>query len=133
MVVVALGLAATGCSGSGGGTGALLAPGANARLIDVQAQVFSPRCALSGCHTGTGAQLGLNLSSGSTAATAVGVSSVEVPGLLRVDPYNATDSYLYMKITGDPRIEGDPMPQAGTPLNAADLALVRDWIDQGAL
>ncbi len=133
MLVVALGIAATGCSGSGGGTAILPAPGASVRLIDVQAQVFSPRCALSGCHTGTGAQLGLNLSSGSTAATAVEVPSVEVPGLMRVDPYNATDSYLYMKITGDPRIEGDPMPQTGTPLNAADLALVRDWIDQGAM
>ena len=48
-------------------------------------------------------------------------------------PGNAGDSYLYMKITGDGRISGDPMPFEGDALSAAKIRLIENWIDQGAL
>lgn len=103
------------------------------RLLDVQTQVFSPRCALSGCHTGVGAPFGLDLSAGASAGNTIGVASAEVPSLLRVEPFDPADSYLLMKLIADPRISGDPMPLSGGPLSAADLALVESWIDQGAM
>lgn len=122
------------CSNGGGPTGGVLPPADNVTLLDVQAQVFTPRCALSGCHTGPGAPFGLDLSSAAaSAANTVGVASHELPALLRVEPLDPVDSYLYMKLVGDPRIGGDPMPAAGGPLSVADLALIEGWIAGGAM
>ena len=128
---MAAGLAASACgSDSSGG----VIPGAgSATLLDVQTQVFTPRCALSGCHTGTGAPFGLDLSSASaSAANLVGVPSAEVPAFFRVEPYDAAGSYLLLKLSADPRILGDPMPASGGPLSAGQLAMVEEWIDEGA-
>ncbi len=102
-------------------------------MLDVHSEILGPRCALSGCHTGTGAPFGLDLSSVTSASVRlIEVPSSEVPTYLRVDPGNPTDSYLYMKLVGDPRILGDPMPAAGGGLNAAELTLIHDWIANGA-
>ncbi len=130
LLVAGLAIAAAGCSG-GSGDGVVSGPG-SVTLADVQIQVFSPSCALSNCHIGAGAQLGLDLSAGASAGNLVGVPSAEVPGLLRVEPGNAVDSYLYMKLAADPRILGDPMPAEGGPLSAGQLNLIETWIDQGA-
>jgi hypothetical protein len=130
---IAVGLLAAGCGGSDSTGGVVQNPG-TVTLLDVQAQVFSPRCALSGCHTGTGAPFGLDLGSAvSSSANLVGVASAEIPGLMRVEPGNAADSYLYMKITDDPRIQGDPMPLSGVPLSSAELSLIETWITEGAM
>jgi hypothetical protein len=67
-----------------------------------------------------------------SAANIVGVPSVEDPGRLRVEPGDAVDSYLYMKLVADPRILGDPMPAESGPLTAGELNLIEAWIDQGA-
>jgi hypothetical protein len=122
---------ASACS-SGSGNGVVSDQGA-VTLLDVQAQVLSPRCALSGCHVGAGAPFGLDLSSGASAGNLVGVPAAEIPGLLRVEPGNGADSYLYMKVIDDPRILGDPMPATGGPLSAGQLNLIETWIDQGAM
>lgn len=130
-VVVTGALALAGCGGGGsGGNGGL--PSTTVTLADVQAQVFSPRCAVSGCHAGTSPPMGLDLSSGAAAGHLIDVPSSELPAFRRVAPGNSLDSYLYMKVTADPRINGDPMPLNRTPLNAADLELIATWIDQGA-
>ena len=122
-------LALTGC----GGSDEFITPPAAVTLLDVQTQVFTPRCALSGCHVGAGAPFGLDLSSVATsAASTVGVASSEMPSLMRIDPFDPGQSYLYLKITDDPSILGDPMPASGGPLSSADIALVSDWIDGGA-
>jgi hypothetical protein len=126
-----LGLAAAGCSG--GSIGGVIPQTDEVTLLEVQAQVFSPRCALSGCHVGTDAPFGLDLSSGLSRGNLVDVPSGEVPQLLRVQPFNASDSYLFKKLMGDPDINGDPMPLTGGPLGAADLALIQSWIEQGAM
>lgn len=131
LMVLVPGLLAAGCSRNS--IGGIIAPPPTVTLLDVQIQVFSPRCALSGCHTGPAAPFGLDLSAGESFGNLVGVASGEQPGLLRVEPFDAADSYLYMKLSGDPRISGDPMPLSGGPLSAADLALVESWIEQGAL
>ena len=131
LLTAGLSLCGAGC-GSGSGGGVVQSP-SDVTLLDVQAQVFSPRCAVSGCHVGPGAPFGLDLSAGASAGNTIGVSSGEVPQWLRVEPYNAADSYLYMKLIDDPRILGDPMPASGGPLSAADLDLIATWIDQGAM
>ncbi len=131
-LVLIAGALATGCGG--GSAGGVLSPPDTKTMLDVQAQVLGPRCALSGCHTGTTPPKGLDLTDAQTsAANLVGVASVEQPGLMRVQPFDAGSSYLYMKVTGDPSILGDRMPLNRPPLSAADLALLQTWISQGAM
>ena len=131
-IAIGLGLGLAGC-GNGGPSRGVMPPAQPVTLADVQTQVFTPSCAMVACHTGAGAPFGLDLSAGASAGNLVGVSSQEVLSLLRVEPFNSTDSYLYMKLVNDPRIQADPMPLNRPPLNAGDLALVQSWIDQGAM
>jgi hypothetical protein len=122
-----------GCGGGSGPTGGVIPDPGEVTLLDVQTQVFNGSCALTDCHVSAGAPFGLDLSSvGSSSANLINVPSTELAGVLRIEPFNADDSYLYMKVTGDARIGGEQMPAEGEPLNASDLALIRDWINQGA-
>jgi len=127
-------LAVTACGGDGVVPGDVMGPPAGATLSEVQQAVFTPSCALEslGCHAGPAPARGMDLSDGHAFAAVVGVPSVEIPSFVRVDPGNAADSYLYMKITGDPRRSGSAMPLVGGPLDTAKIELVRSWIDAGA-
>jgi hypothetical protein len=100
-------------------------------LTVVQASVFTPHCALPTCHAAPSPEQGMNLSAGLTYLSTVGIDATELSGFKRVAPGDATDSYLYMKIAGDPRIAGERMPFGGT-LTSAEIDLVRAWIDAGA-
>jgi hypothetical protein len=62
----------------------------------------------------------------------VNVASAEVPGLMRVVPGDPEHSYLYLKVTGDPRIDGGRMPPISDPLTPPDVELLRSWIEAGA-
>ena len=120
-------------AGCGGGSDQMVSTPQNPTLLDVQAQVFTPRCAISGCHVGSGAPFHLDLSSAANSeANAIGVASSEMPSLKRIEPGDASMSYLYRKITADPTILGDPMPASGGPLSASQIALIQEWIDAGA-
>lgn len=132
VAAIAFGAAASGCGGSSGVGSVTGQPSGSVTLLDVQTQVFSPRCATAGCHVGAGAPFGLDLSAGLTAGNTINVPASEIPSLMRVEPGDSADSYLYMKVIDDPRILGDRMPGGGGALSAADLELIRDWIDQGA-
>jgi hypothetical protein len=101
-------------------------------LTDVQTRVFTQSCALSGCHLGSSAPLGLDLSEGQAYGNTVGVVSVEVPALFRIEPGNPDASYLVQKIEGAPDIVGSQMPLGRAPLSADAITLVRDWIAAGA-
>ena len=106
---------------------------ASPTLLQVQAQVLTPRCALSGCHVTGSPPFGLDMSSvSSSAANLIGVASAEKPTLARVAAGDSANSYLYWKISGNPNIGGDPMPASGGPLSPADLDLIAAWIDGGA-
>jgi hypothetical protein len=131
ILAVATMAAAASC---GGGNNPITgsSPGAPT-LLEVQAQVLTPRCALSGCHVSATAPFGLDMSSvSSSTANLIGVASVEKPLLNRVEPNDSANSYLYWKVSGNPDINGDPMPASGGPLSPADLALIAAWIDGGA-
>jgi hypothetical protein len=77
--------------------------------------------------------LSLSLQVGFSYDQLVGVPSVEVPELLRVDPGQPDDSYLVMKIEGAPGITGGRMPLGLSPLSAKQIATIRAWIADGAL
>jgi len=98
----------------------------------LQTNIFNLNCALSGCHTGTFPPQGLNLSAGQAYASLVGVTAQESPDLLRVKPDDPDNSYLFLKITGSSRINGQRMPLGRTALSAEQIDLVRRWIEQGA-
>jgi hypothetical protein len=125
-------VAAVSCGGDGvivdtGGPPAGEAP----TLASLQSSFFSPKCALPACHAAPSPQQGMELSPGHTYVLTVGVDSTELPAFERVASGNAADSYLYMKLAGDPRIVGDRMPLDGIA-TAAEIEAVRAWIDAGA-
>lgn len=102
--------------------------GDGATLENVQETVFSTSCAVSGCHLGSSAPHGLDLSPGSAGDNLVGVDSDQLPAFKRVQPGNPDDSYLMMKIEGDSRIVGGRMPLGRSPLSGEQISLVREWI-----
>jgi len=92
--------------------------------------IFNASCAVSGCHAGASPQQGMNLSAGVAYANIVNVASVQNPALSRITPDDPDNSYLFRKISGT-NITGSRMPLGGT-LSAAQIDLVRDWIEAGA-
>ncbi len=105
-------------------------------LVELQATIFSPRCAVAFCHDAASASGSLVLTEGTSYAQLVSVTPT-VPlaaqaGLLRVDPGHPDNSFLVVKVLGPPPGEGSPMPLTGDPLTSDQIQLIRDWILQGA-
>jgi len=115
----------SGGGSGGGGGGAVL----TADFDSIQTLVFDAIC--TSCHIGATAPLGLRLDDANSYALLVGVASAQEPALLRVDPGNPDDSYLIRKLEGT-QSTGGQMPLGMTPLPAADIAVIRQWISDGA-
>ena len=115
-------------TGPGGGTEPL---DPSATFARVQAEVFTPTCALAGCHDTFGREAGLLLLAGQSHGNIVNRASTQIPSMVRVRPGATAESYLFLKITGDPRITGTKMPQGGS-LTTDQINLVRQWIRRGA-
>ncbi len=104
---------------------------------DIQ-PILSSLCAKVGCHGAVNPPQGLNMSDGYAWYNLVGdvnnpVSSVEKPGIHRVEPGDPTNSYMYMKITAASGISGSSMPPSGnTPPDATQKNTIKQWILQGA-
>jgi hypothetical protein len=62
----------------------------------------------------------------------VNAPSTEVPALMRVAPGNPDASYLIQKLEGTAPV-GGRMPLGGSPLPAETIAVVRQWILEGAV
>jgi hypothetical protein len=101
-------------------------------LASIQANIFTPGCALSGCHSGGSAPLGLRLDEGNSFASLVNTASQEVAGLFRVQPFDPDSSYLIQKLEGTAAV-GARMPLNGIPLEPSEIAVIREWIANGAL
>jgi len=101
-------------------------------LSCIQQLVFTPSCAISGCHLNPGAQQGMDLSEGMAWTSIVGVVSSEDPNRDRVDPGNPDASYLILKLEGSPLIVGERMPLGGPYLSQAEIDVLRQWILDGA-
>jgi hypothetical protein len=95
---------------------------------DIQA-IFSARCDSSGCH-GSSAQAGLTLTAGQSYNELVDVTSTQEPQYLRVEPSDAQNSYLVIKLEGRQSV-GNRMPSGGQ-LNNILIQNIRNWINNGA-
>ncbi len=93
--------------------------------------IFTANCALSGCHAGTSPASGLNLSSNAYSRI-VNVSSGQRSSLFLIKPLDPDNSYLIHKIKGND-ISGSRMPFGRPPLTVDVIALIENWIRQGAL
>jgi hypothetical protein len=98
-------------------------------LASIQSNVFTPICAP--CHAGAAAPVGLRLEEGASYAMLVNAPSGEAPTVLRVAPGNPDASYLVQKIEGVAEV-GARMPLNGPPLSAEVIAVIRQWIAEGA-
>jgi hypothetical protein len=106
-------------------------PDPTATFTRIQNEIFTPTCAVIGCHGRFGTQQDLLLVEGEAYANVVNRPSTEMPQLMRIKPLDPANSYLFRKITGA-GITGDRMPQAGPPLSDAEITLIREWIRRGA-
>jgi hypothetical protein len=127
----------TGCAGNGAGldaNGQPLVPGESsgpltADFDSIQAHVFTPICTV--CHAGANAPHGLRLDAADSYNLLVGVPSVEVPSILRVKPGDPDNSYLIQKLEGHAAV-GARMPFGGPYLSSDVVAVIRQWITNGA-
>jgi hypothetical protein len=95
--------------------------------------IFDANCTSAGCHTGARPKEGLSLDAGKAYAELVGVATSECGGARTlVKAGDAGQSYLVQKLLGVDLCTGSQMPKAGQSLPAAELALISDWICQGA-
>jgi hypothetical protein len=100
--------------------------GIRATFSSIQAKVFSPTCALSGCHGGS---QNPNLSAGQAYNNLVNKASVENPSILRVKPGDSMNSLIIKKLRGDGT---SVMPPSGQ-LSQATIDSIIVWINDGAL
>ena len=132
---IAATLAIAGCAGNGDGldengrpvdSGPLpLAP----TFASIQQNVFTPICTR--CHAGAAAPVGLRLDEASSYAMVVNAPSVEVPALRRIQPGDPDSSYLIQKIEGR-AASGGRMPLNSPPLPPETIAVIRQWVMEGA-
>ncbi|HYV57754.1 MAG TPA: hypothetical protein VE911_09415 [Candidatus Nitrosopolaris sp.] len=102
--------------------------------------ILSAKCALPSCHSGPSPSGGQNLEPGRAYAESVGVASVNVPNLMRIEPGSIKKSYLARKILGQGIGPTSRMPQ-GCPavippvpacLTDAEVFTILSWIQGGA-
>jgi hypothetical protein len=113
----------------------------------IQDNILTPSCALSGCHLSNAdasfSQHGLVLSKGNSFANLVGKmpknAGANADKLLLVFPGDATNSFLYYKITcdslhnhGNALLYGAHMPMGGGYISRGQVEFIRRWINAGA-
>ncbi len=104
-------------------------------LSSIQTNIFTPKCAIPGCHTGGNPTGQLSLQTGQSYNTLVGAGGTGVTSSgygprLRVQPGNANNSVLYLKVSGNTL--GGQMPQGMQALSAAEMSAIQTWINNGA-
>ncbi len=103
-------------------------PGPAVTFTQVYAQVIQANCS---CHT-LGASGGLQMGSANSAyANLVNVTSAGYAPAIRVVPGAAARSLLFDKVTGN-RF-GNQMPLGNPALSGAQVSLIQQWIDGGAV
>jgi len=136
--VLLIGASLAGCAGSGAGLDANGRPIGSeggggtltANFQSIQDNVFTPICSV--CHAGGAAPQGLRLDAVNSYSMIVGVPSSEDSSLFRIKAGDPDRSYLVQKIEGHASV-GAQMPFGGPPLPAATIAVIRQWVSDGAL
>lgn len=103
--------------------------GADGAPLSGPAAVFAASCAVSGCHLGGDAPLGLDLSPNAFYASLVDVPANEAAGVMRVKPGSATDtqSFLLCKLDPECVVVGSHMPADGG-IATDQIAVLRSWV-----
>jgi len=94
--------------------------------------IWEQSCA--NCHVnhGGGPSAGLDLDLDWSWSNLFEVGSAIAPGRVMAVPGSAATSFLFEKINcGTPTV-GELMPRGRLPIPAAEQALIRDWLNQGA-
>ncbi len=130
--------AEAGDAGDGGGcvfcvdSGPFIDPFGDASLALRTRALFAMTCLggpESGCHSDHAANMTLNLSP--DGGDVINVVSTEAPPMVRVAPWECDASYMFWKVSADPRIDGSVMPP-NQPFDPRIPALIGAWIDAGA-
>jgi len=104
-------------------------------LAWLQQHVFTPSCAVAGCHAGTSPDVGLSLEAGKAYANLVNRGSSTVSGWIRVVPGQPAQSYLLVALgraAGPPPRDGF-MPIGGRPPLCVEMVdAVERWVLAGA-
>jgi len=137
-LTLSLALALAGCAGSGEGldqNGQPVTAGSGSQPLtadfaSIQSNVFTPIC--TACHAGATAPEGLRLDGTDSYALLVNVPSTEDSSVLRVSPGDPDNSYLIQKLEGHAAV-GARMPYGGPYLADTVIAVIRQWISDGAL
>lgn len=129
--VLLLALATAACGTQKSPTEPLAPPDPTATFTRVQMEIFTPSCALSGCHAGGSPQAGMDLSAGRSYGQIVGVKATESTRQ-RIAPGDVAGSYLVSKTAGDATITGSRMPLGGPYLSDSRQQLLVDWVRRGA-
>lgn len=101
-------------------------------LANIQASVLTPSCATPGCHVPGGSGPMPLRNTQESFNNLVNQASVQVSTLQRVSPGDPANSYLILKLKGDSRIQFDRMPLGGNRLGDSEIALIEQWITDGA-
>lgn len=88
--------------------------------------IFSSAC--SSCHT-TGSSGGL--SGITTWSNVVMTYSTQSTSTYLIDPFSASDSYIWQKIQGTASV-GGKMPKGGGTVSSTQQSTIKTWIDEGA-
>lgn len=102
-------------------------------LPSISAGIFTPRCASSACHGGTG-NAPLDLRPEAAWLALVNAPSTQTDELPLVTPLDPDRSYLLRKLLGTHATTGSgaAMPPDGDPLDPEQLQAISDWIADGA-
>lgn len=87
-------------------------------------------CSASACHGNAAGGMTLTASAAANYAAWVDVPAL-AESFLRVEPGNADDSYVIIKVEGRQSV-GQQMPRNAAPLDNIDLTNLRNWINNGA-
>ncbi len=115
-------------------------PNLTPNFSSIQREIFnngdsSGRPACIQCHNAAQASVngGLNLTEGVWYGNLVGRPAAFKPGAIRVIAGDPSNSYLIRKLEGGPDINGVRMPLNGPYLTPGQIAVIRQWIQDGAL
>ena len=99
------------------------------KFSELQKKIFTPICAVAGCHLGADAQASLDLSEGKAYSNLVNAKSLLFPSYKRVVPGNKEQSLLYVAVSF--KFNQLQMPLTGK-LDQNLIDSIGVWIDKGA-
>jgi hypothetical protein len=100
---------------------------------DVQ-PILTARCTNNVCHDASIPAQSMNLTAGNAHENLVMQDATQCTDTrLRVDPTDPANSYILDKLKGMNLCTGASMPFGGPPLLAEDVAIIEQWIAEGAL